>query len=65
MRTCNNMCYSRLSRIVLLSAWLVWNIGRPLRRMLPKWTMHERTHSAITHPSNDAHHSDHANDAHF
>jgi hypothetical protein len=33
--------------------------------MLPKWTMHERTHSAIIHPSNDAHHSDHANDAHF
>ena len=43
---------------------MVCNIGRPLRRMLPKWTMHERTHSAIT-SSNDAHHSDHANDAHF
>jgi hypothetical protein len=37
---------------------VVWNIGRPLRRMLPKWTMHECTHSATTHPSNNAHHSD-------
>jgi hypothetical protein len=31
--------------------------------MLPKWTMHERTHSAITHPSNDAHHTYHTSSA--
>ena len=44
---------------------MVWNISRSLRDMLPEWTMHELTHSAITHPSNDAPHSDHANDAHY
>ena len=39
---------------MLFSVWLVWNISRPLRHMLSKWTMHEQasTHSSASTHSN-------------